>query len=54
MGTFVLLLLLFFFAPDRTALHVAVARDDLEVAALLLANPGLSGLEAEDLCDPDE
>ncbi|CAN0143410.1 unnamed protein product [Scytosiphon promiscuus] len=37
----------------RSALHVAVVRDDLEVAALLLVNPGLSGLEVEDLCDPD-
>lgn len=39
---------------DRTALHEATVREDLEVAALLLANPSLSGLEAEDLCDPDE
>lgn len=39
---------------DRTALHVAVVRDELEVAALLLVNPGLSGLEVDDLCDPDE
>ncbi|CAM9626482.1 unnamed protein product [Ectocarpus sp. 6 AP-2014] len=38
----------------RSALHAAVVRDDLEVAALLLANPGLSGIEVDDLCDPDE
>lgn len=50
MGTF----FVFWRSRHRTALHVAVARDDLEFAALLLANPGLSGLEAEDLCDPDE
>lgn len=42
------------FIFSRTALHEAVVREDLDVAALLLANPGLSGLEAEDLCDPDE
>ncbi|CAM9764815.1 unnamed protein product [Ectocarpus fasciculatus] len=38
----------------RSALHAAVVRDDLEVAALLMANPGLSGIEVDDLCDPDE
>lgn len=37
----------------RSALHAAVVRDDLEVAALLMANPGLSGIEVDDLCDPD-
>lgn len=35
-------------------MHEAVVRADLDVAALLLANPGLSGLEADDLCDPDK
>lgn len=40
--------------PDRSALHAAVVRGDLEVAALLLVNPGLSGLELDDLCDQDE
>lgn len=39
---------------NRTALHEAVVRADLDVAALLLANPGLSGLDADDLCDQDE
>ncbi|CAM9497842.1 unnamed protein product, partial [Discosporangium mesarthrocarpum] len=37
----------------RTALHVACTKDSVEVAALLLVNPGLSGLEVEDLCAPD-
>lgn len=43
------------FAPllDRTALHVALCRENIDFAALLLANPELSGLEVEDLCDPD-
>lgn len=42
------------FPPVRTALHEAVVRADLDVAAVLLANPSLSGLEAADLCEPDE
>eukprot|EP00903_Cladosiphon_okamuranus_P012766 g11934.t1 len=37
----------------RSALHAAVVRGNLEVAALLLVNPGLSGLEVDDLCDQD-
>lgn len=45
---------IYLFISYRSALHAAAVRDGLEVAALLLVNPGLSGLEVDDLCDPDE